>query len=342
MASEPAKIRSRSISVVTPTYYRPGEINQLLDSLSRQTYLPLELIIVDGAPADEQATEKLVAGRSSALPFRCRYIRRGGGTAIQRNAGIDIAQGDFISFIDDDISLEPDFFEQILLAYEQDRNRRVGGIAGYITNQHLDPDQSPRWRWYRRLHLFTTYEPGRYDYQTGYPINRYLQPPHAGIRTIDFMGSNCAVWRREVFASGLRFSPFFSDYGVLEDAHLALRAGRDWTLWECGQARCVHHRSPRGRVSTRRLAWKTAVNYRYVFVDIVPQRNWKQELRFWSVQAVDLVRLCAHALRSREKGDWPAVLGKVEGIFAAMRLKKAGPVPSLSSAAVSETRACSS
>jgi glycosyltransferase involved in cell wall biosynthesis len=308
------------ISVVTPTYLRPQEISELLLHLKDQTVLPFEVILIDGADPSNKETENAVAAISQDLPYRCTYLRHDRGTAIQRNAGIENAQGDFVAFIDDDIRLDADYFEQMLAAYAEDKQMRVGGIAGYITNQYLDASKSPRWRWYRRLRLFGTYQPGRYDYTTGYPINRYLHPPHAGLREIDFMGSNCGVWRREVFDRGLRFSPFFADYGVLEDAHLALRARRDWTLWECGKAHCQHFHSPRGRINKRRLAWKTAVNYRYVFVDIVRHRSWRQNTRFWVVQAFELFRLLASAVR-KGGDEWSGVLGKAEGILAATRLR---------------------
>lgn len=309
------------ISVVTPTLHRPGEVAGLLENLSQQTLAPIELILVDGAPPGEDATQDIVkAIRPDTLPFQCRYIRRGGGTALQRNIGIDAAVGDFIAFVDDDIRLEPDFFEQVMVAFEQDAERKVGGIAGYIVNQYFDPSATARWRWYKRLRLYTVYEPGRYDYQAGYPVNRYMQSPHEGLREIDFMGSNCAVWRREVFDDGLRFSEFFTGFGVLEDAHFSLTAGRKWRLLENGRARCVHLKVQRGRENPRLVAAKTAINYRFVFVDIVPSRTWRQELRFWCIQFFDLLRFVVAALKGRDQSLWLAVIGKIEGIVAAMRI----------------------
>lgn len=302
------------ISVVTPTLARPNDIFDMLDDLARQTVLPFELILVDAAPAGMEETAEIVRAKAASLPYRCQYVRRGGGTAIQRNIGIDHATGDFIAFIDDDMRLEPEFFERLLEVYAADTQRQVGGVAGYITNQYLNAETSPRWRWYRRLKLFRTYEPGRYDFETGYPINRYLQPPHDGVRDIDFMGSNCALWRKEVFDEGLRFSEFFTDYGVLEDAHFALRAHRRWKILECGRARCIHLRSGGGRSSKRVVTRKTAVNYRFVFMDLVPRRTLGQEFRFWRVQVFDLFRIMAAR-------DWTAAAGKAEGIIAAARLK---------------------
>lgn len=321
-------VSTPTISVITPTLRRPDEVRKLLTSLAAQRHLPFEIVLVDGAPVIERDTEQAVAQLAPTLPFECVYLRHGGGTAIQRNAGIDVARGDFIAFIDDDMLLEPDFFEVLVGEFARDTAQRVGGIAGYITNQYLDPKKSGRWRWYRRMRLFTTYEPGRFDFGSGYPINRYMQPPHDTTREIDFMGTNCALWRRELFDAGLRFSPFFIDYGVVEDAHLALTARRRaWTLLECGRARCVHMHSPRGRTDKRRIARKTAVNYRFLFVDIVPSRTLAQEVRFWRVQIVDFVRQAAYALRTGARDDWSAVLGKAEGILAARRVKPGATTP---------------
>lgn len=308
------------ISVVTPTLGRPLEVEEMLVNLAGQSCLPAEAILIDGAAQSEVDTERVVERLAPELPFRCRYLRRGGGTAVQRNHGIDAAVGGLVAFIDDDIRLEPDFLAQMAAAFAADAECLVGGITGYIDGAFLDPERSPRWRWYRRLRLFSTYEPGRYDYASGYPINRYLQPPHDRLREVDFMGAGCAVWRREVFAKGLRFAEFFAGFGVLEDAHLALRAGREWRLLENGRARCVHLRSPRSRENLREVARKSALNYRYVFVDLVPQRTWGQEARFWRVQLFDLLRIGAQALRRPERETLGAVAGKLQGMVQALRL----------------------
>lgn len=320
MAKDSDKIKNRKLSAVIPTLRRPEEISGLLENLSRQTLLPFEVILVDGAPEKEKDTESVVKSMAESAPFECKYIRHGGGTAIQRNVGIEMAKGDFIAFIDDDIRLEPDFFEQILRVFMEPGHSRVGGITGYITNQYLEFNKSKRWRWYKRLHLFTTFEPGRFDFNNGYPVNRYLQPPHQGLRKIDFMGAGCALWRKEVFEKGFRFCEFFTDFGVMEDAHLALRARRDWDLLECGKARCIHLNLRKKGISKRKIAAKTAVNHRYLFVDIVPHRTLKQEFRFWSVQAFQLLILVLYAIRNFHKDNWLAVLGKVEGIIAATHL----------------------
>src|SRR5262249_49534631 len=151
------------ISVVTPTFCRPTEVAELLENLCHQTLLPAEVILIDGARPEEKETEEIVRGLAEKLPFACRYSRHARGTAIQRNAGIESVSGNFIAFIDDDVRLEKTFFEILVEAFERDERHQVGGIVGYRRNQHFNANERLRWKWYRRLRLLTTYEPGRYD-----------------------------------------------------------------------------------------------------------------------------------------------------------------------------------
>jgi glycosyltransferase involved in cell wall biosynthesis len=307
------------ISIVTPTFRRPAEVEGLLQNLTRQTLAPFEIILVDGTPVEEKETEEIVSRLNKNLPFACHYLRHARGTAIQRNAGIELAKGKFIAFIDDDVRLEPEFFEMIATAFTTDKEKKVGGIVGYRTNQHFELNSRQRWRWYRRLRLLTTYEPGRYDFQNGYPINANMQPSFSGTRRVDFMTTACAVWRREVFDTGLRFDPFFSNYGVLEDAHFSLRAGRTWALWQCGDAHCQELHSPGGRVDRRSLGYKSVVNYYYVFRDIVRPLTWRHKWRFWRFQAFEMLRILSSAIRRRRFSDVMELSGRLEGMIAVAR-----------------------
>ena len=311
--------QKRKITVVTPTFLRPAETLGLLENLAGQTLKPFEVILVDGAPPSNSETEKAVERVSRNLPFRLRYVRRTGGTAVQRNAGVELAAGDFIAFVDDDVRLESGFFKAVVDVFDSPGAETVGGVAGFRTGGHFTVENSPRWRWYRRLGLLGTFEPGRYDFSSGYPINNYLQPPFKGVRTVDFMTTACAVWRREVFAEGLRFDTFFRDFGVLEDAHFSLRAGRRWRLLQSGDARCVELSSPRGRESRRRIGCKCVVNYYFVFQDVVRPLSFWQKLRFWRFQAFEFFRLAAGGAVRRRRADFEEILGRLEGVWAVCR-----------------------
>ena len=128
------------------------------------------------------------------------------------------------------------------------------------------------------------------------------------------MTTACAVWRREVFDAGLRFDLFFRDYGVLEDAHFALRAGKRWQLLQCGDAKCAELSSPNGRVDRRDLGFKCVVNYYYVFKDITGSSTLGHKFRFWRYQAFELFRLFVSAVRRRRRSDLAEVRGRLRGI----------------------------
>jgi len=313
------KYETPFISIVTPTLRRPQEIAELLQNLAAQSLLPTEVVLVDGAPLEESATETVVREMIGAFPFNINYIRHGGGTAIQRNIGIDAAAGDFIALIDDDVRLDVNFLKHIVYIFEADLENEVGGVVGRRTNTYFNINERQRWRWYKRLRLLTVFEPGFYDYQCGYPINNSMQPPFNGVRKVEFMTTACAVWRREVFDAGLRFDEFFCDYGVLEDAHLSLRANRTWKLLQCGDALCKELKSPRGRVNRRQIGYKCVVNYYYVFQDIARPLTLAQKYRFWRYQAFEVFRVGTSVVRRRRWSDLQEVFGRIEGFVAVMR-----------------------
>jgi GT2 family glycosyltransferase len=285
-----------TISVVTPTFRRPGEVLGLLENLRKQSVLPAEAILVDGASPEETATESAVARVAGSFPFKVLYIRHGG------------------ALIDDDVRLESDFLENILKIFENDTEKEIGGIVGYRTNCQFLLMESQRWRWYKRLKLLSIYEPGRYDYKCGYPINNNMQLPFTGTRPVDFMTTACAVWRREVFDAGLRFDLFFRDYGMLEDAHFSLRAGQKWKLLQCGDAHCEELHSPNGRVDRRLIGFKSVVNYYFVFRDIAGPLRLTQNFRFWRYQAFEFFRIGMSAIRRWNWNDVLDLRGRLDGI----------------------------
>jgi glycosyltransferase involved in cell wall biosynthesis len=96
------------VSVVIPTFNRSFTLIRALESVLGQTMQDLEILVVDDGSTD--GTASAVA---SFVSDKLRYIRlswnRGGSVA--RNAGISLAQSEFVAFLDDDDSWEPDKIE---------------------------------------------------------------------------------------------------------------------------------------------------------------------------------------------------------------------------------------
>lgn len=104
------------ISAIIPTHNRAELLARAIQSVQRQTYPNLEIIVVDDASDDQ--TRELVERVEDP---RIRYIRhdtnRGGSAA--RNTGIRAATGDFITFLDDDDEWEPEKTEKQLKVLDQ-------------------------------------------------------------------------------------------------------------------------------------------------------------------------------------------------------------------------------
>jgi len=129
------------------------------------------------------------------------------------------------------------------------------------------------------------------------------------------MTTACAVWRRSVFDSGLRFDEFFRNFGVLEDAHFSLRAGRTWRLLQCGDARCIELHSPNGREDRKKIGFKSVVNYHFVFRDIGGPLSPLQKYRFWRFQAFEAFRIASSAFRRFSAGDIADLRGRAQGVW---------------------------
>ena len=303
------------VSIVTPTYYRHQELPDMLKALARQTRLPGEVVLVDGAPPEEMRTQQFIAAQGGQFPFAIVYLRRQGGTAIQRNHGIQAARGQYIFFMDDDVRPNPDYVAEILAVFEADTAHKIGGVAGYRTNQYFAMETMSRWRWYKRLGLLNVFEGGRYDYHNGYPINNNMVPPFTGTRPVDFMTTACSAYRRQVFDQGLRFDDFFIGFGVLEDAHLALSAKKaGWQLVQCGTATCIELNSPSGRSKPFVIAERTCYNYYYVFKSICGPLTLGQKWRFFRFQAFEWLRALGGMLRRPGRYAWGYFWGKTYGI----------------------------
>lgn len=104
------------ISVIVPVYKVEDCLDKCVRSIVQQTYSSLEIILVDdGSPDRCGAMCEAWAEKDS----RIRVVHKeNGGLSDARNAGLQVATGSLISFIDSDDWIEPDFLEALLSAME--------------------------------------------------------------------------------------------------------------------------------------------------------------------------------------------------------------------------------
>lgn len=100
------------ISVIVPVYKVESFLPKCVDSIRNQTYQDLEIILVDdGSPDNCGAMCDAFAAEDS----RIKVIHKSnGGLSDARNAGIDIASGEYLGFVDSDDWIEPQMYELLL------------------------------------------------------------------------------------------------------------------------------------------------------------------------------------------------------------------------------------
>lgn len=105
------------VSVIVPVYNIEVHLKQCLDSIVAQTINDLEIICVDDGSTD---TSLQILQKYAAEDSRFRIITQANaGPGAARNAGLKIATGEFLIFLDSDDWFEADFLELMVKRAEE-------------------------------------------------------------------------------------------------------------------------------------------------------------------------------------------------------------------------------
>ena len=122
------------ISVILPVFNVGKYIGECIDSLKAQNLDDLEFIFVDDCGPDDSMryVEKFADGDS-----RVRIIRnsKNMGAGASRNAGIEAAKGEYISFVDPDDHVAPDYFARLYSCAVKYKVPVVKGRRVYIDDR---------------------------------------------------------------------------------------------------------------------------------------------------------------------------------------------------------------
>jgi len=101
------------VSVCIPTYNRKDYLKETIDSILAQTYKNYEIVIVDDGSTD--GTEEMIKNLDYPVTYHWQH---NSGDAAARNKLLELAKGDYISFIDSDDLLMPDAIEKMIHAIQ--------------------------------------------------------------------------------------------------------------------------------------------------------------------------------------------------------------------------------
>lgn len=109
------------LSVIVPMYNVEKYLKTCIDSIEKQTYSPIEIILVDDGSIDR--TLQIAYELSEQFDNIKVFSQENQGQGKARNTGLSHAKGDLIAFIDSDDFIEPDM---------------MADLAAYVMNQNLD------------------------------------------------------------------------------------------------------------------------------------------------------------------------------------------------------------
>lgn len=185
------------VSVIIPVYNVAQLLREAIDSVIRQSYRNLEILLIDDGSTDgsgEICDQYLADGRVTVIHQENR------GLSGARNTGLDAMTGAYTAFLDSDDAFEPDMIRTMVSALqEQGADLAVCGFHTVRTEKELLPRAARSRRGCR------------------YP--KETISGQEGLRRIFFGGMNYAVWnkvtRRELW-DGIRFT----EGQVYEDVHV--------------------------------------------------------------------------------------------------------------------------
>ena len=123
----------KKISVIVPVYNVENEVGKCIDSIINQTYSDIEIILVNDGSTDSS----LKICQSYCDERICIINKINGGLSDARNAGLKVATGDYILFVDSDDYIEEDTCEKFIEILKDDEPDLVVGDY-YIKNESTE------------------------------------------------------------------------------------------------------------------------------------------------------------------------------------------------------------
>ena len=137
----------KKISVIVPVYNTEEYLEKCICSLRNQTYSDLEIIIVDDG---SNKPARLLCDKLAKEDSRIIVVhKQNGGLSSSRNTGIEVASGEYISFLDSDDYVADDFYATLLGAVKDETTIACSHIVrvdenGVLTHRndpHIDGGQ---------------------------------------------------------------------------------------------------------------------------------------------------------------------------------------------------------
>lgn len=123
------------VSIIVPVYNAERYLKRCIQSLLNQTYEKVEIILVDDGSKDNSLR---ICDEYASSEKRIKVIhKKNGGVSSARNAGLNIAKGEYIQFVDSDDWTESDFTSSLVSTMEKEKADLVISGAVFVKNENV-------------------------------------------------------------------------------------------------------------------------------------------------------------------------------------------------------------
>ena len=253
-----------NFTLVVCTYMRPNPLLTLLKSVNEQTLYPNEILVIDGSTNNE--TEVILENKKFQNLNYFKVPPEHRGLTKQRNYGIArVAHSiEIICFLDDDIVLTNNYFENLLDTYKTYPDAL--GVGGFIIDDKVlfefvgenyvpkidefyfdgwKRKEGSRFIMRKRFGLDSDCPPGFPSlYSHGRSVG--FLPPSGKVYEVEQLMGGVSSFKKTVFET-FHFSTYFEGYGLYEDADFSIRVAKIGKLYINTAAKLYHYHDALGR-----------------------------------------------------------------------------------------------
>ncbi|MFD0977956.1 glycosyltransferase family 2 protein [Salinimicrobium gaetbulicola] len=314
-------------SLIICTFQRPKALVKLLDSVSEQTEYPDEILIIDGS--DDNQTKDILVEKKFRNTRYFKVLEGQRGLTRQRNFGIQEVseETEIICFLDDDVVLKMDYFENLFKTYI--KYPEAIGVGGYIIDDIKWEENGEaefgdfvydgfkrklgsRNVLRKKFGLLSETPPGVMPKASNGFSTGFL-PPSGKVYPVEYFMGGVASYRKELFQK-IRFSHYFEGYGLYEDMDFCLRASKLGQLYVNTTAQLFHYHEEAGRPNRYEYGKMVIRNGWYVWRVKNPSPDLEAKLKWHAtVFLLTFVRMGNIFTTSKRKEALTESLGRVVG-----------------------------
>lgn len=303
------------VSVILCTKNRLEDLTKCIESISIQSHIPHEIIIVDSSETNE--LERILEQIHVSIEIPLRYIHKKASLTQARNIGIKTSKGNIIIFLDDDVILDKYYVKEIVNVFENDEKKRIGGVTGTIINM-MKPENSSFIKRginsimysLRIIFLLPRNNSNGKFLPSGHPTGVFVK--NKIVEREHLSGANMA-FRREVL-NKFKFDENLQGYCFMEDCDISYRVSRKYKTVLTPNAKLIHNLSPVARDKEYNRMKMVIENHYYLFKKNFPQDFMHKFAFWWSVIGLFVMEATG---RNKE-----GLRGLINGIIYIKRQKK--------------------